>query len=102
MSKIELSRTMAPVSPSFWKGFVDDVISAVSDSDIGVLLQHLDSIEPSKQFTTELKIDRKLPFLDICVQRTIEVYLSLNSHHLRSHKKSVAQKARSNKTSGLH
>ena len=39
--------TTAPVSPSFWKRFVDDVISAVSQGEIVVLLQHLNSIEPS-------------------------------------------------------
>ena len=39
--------TTAPVSPSFWKRFVDDVISAVSQDEIVVLLQHLNSIEPS-------------------------------------------------------
>ena len=41
--------TTAPVSPSFWKRFVDDVISAVSQDEIVVLLQHLNSIEPSIQ-----------------------------------------------------
>ena len=35
--------TTAPVSPSFWKRFVDDVISAVSQNEIVVLLQHLNS-----------------------------------------------------------
>ena len=96
--------TTAPVSPSFWKQFVDDVISAVSQDEIVVLLQHLNSIEPSIQFTVERETDGKLPFLDTCVQRTTDgkletvvyrkpthtdKYLSFNSHHPRSHKKSV-------------
>ena len=96
--------TTAPVSPSFWKRFVDDVISAVSQDEIVVLLQHLNSIEPSIQFTVERETDGKLPFLDTCVQRTTDgkletvvyrkpthtdKYLSFNSHHPRSHKKSV-------------
>ena len=55
--------TTAPVSPSFWKRFVDDVISAVSQDEIVVLLQHLNSIEPSIQFTVERETDGKLPFL---------------------------------------
>ena len=94
-----------PVNPSFWKRFVDDVISAVSVNEIDVLLQHLNSIEPSIQFTVERETDRKLGFLDTCVHRAIEgklktdvyrkpthtdKYLSFNSHHPRSHKKSVA------------
>jgi hypothetical protein len=42
-----------PVSLSFWKRFVNDVISAVSSNEIDILLQHLNSIEPSIQFTVE-------------------------------------------------
>ena len=95
--------TTAPVSPSFWKRFVD-VISAVSQNEIVVLLQHLNPIEPSLQFTVERETDGKLPFLDTCVQRTTDgkletvvyrkpthtdKYLSISSHHPRSHKKSV-------------
>ena len=56
--------TTAPVSPSFWKRFVNDVISAVSQDEIVVLLQHLNSIEPSIQLTIERETDGKLPFLD--------------------------------------
>jgi hypothetical protein len=40
-----------PVSPSFWKRFVDDVISAVSRNESDILMQHLNSIEPSIQLT---------------------------------------------------
>jgi hypothetical protein len=43
-----------PVSLSFWKRFVDDVISAVSRNEIDILLHHLNSIDPSIQFTVEL------------------------------------------------
>jgi hypothetical protein len=45
------------VSLSFWKRFVDDVISAISRNEIDILLQHLNSIEPSIQFTVEREID---------------------------------------------
>ena len=80
------------------------MISAVSQDKIVVLLQHLNSIEPSMLFTVEHETDRKLPFSDTCVQRTTDgklktvvyrkptrtdKYLSFNSHHPRSHKKSV-------------
>ena len=53
---------MPPVSPSLWKQFVDDVISAVSENEIVVLLQQFNSIEPSIQFTVEHHTDRVLPF----------------------------------------
>ena len=90
--------TTAPVSPSFWKRFADDVISAVSQDEFVVLLQHLNSIEPSIQFTVERETDGKLPFLDTYVQRTTDgkfetvvyrkpihayKYLSFNSQHLQ-------------------
>ena len=64
--------TTALVSPSFWKRFVDDVISAVSQDEIVVLLQHLNSIEPSIQFIAERETVGKLPFLDTYVQRTTD------------------------------
>ena len=71
---------------------------------LGITLQHLNSNEPSIQFTVERETDGKLPFLDTCVQRTTDgklatvvyrkpthtdKYLSFNSHHPRSHKKYV-------------
>ena len=80
------------------------MISAVSQNEIVVLLQHLNSIEPSIQFTVERETDGKLPLLDTCVQRATDgkletvvyrkpthtdKYLSFNSHQPRSHKKSV-------------
>jgi hypothetical protein len=46
-----------PVSLSFWKRFVNDVISAASRNEIDILLQHLNSIQPSIQFTVERKIN---------------------------------------------
>ena len=96
----------APVSLSFWKRFVDDVISAVSTNEIDILLQHLNSIEPSIQFTVEREINGHLAFLDLNVHRTVEgkletdvyrkpthtdKYLSYDSHHPVSHKRSVAK-----------
>ena len=61
----------APLNPSFWKRFFDDMISTVSENEINGLLQHLNSIEPSIQFTVERETGRKLAFLYTCVHRII-------------------------------
>jgi hypothetical protein len=66
------SLASVPVSLSFWKRFVDDVISAVSGNEIDIFLQHLNSIEPCIQFTIEREMNRHLVFLDLGVHRTVE------------------------------
>jgi hypothetical protein len=82
--------------------FADDIISAVSGNEIDILLQHLNSIEPSIQFTVEREIIGHLAFLDLDVDRTVkgkletdiyhkpthtDKYLSYNSHHPVSHER---------------
>ena len=61
-----------PVKPFFWKCYVDDVISAVSGNEAERLLSHLNSVEPSIQFTLEREKDRHLPFLDLNVSRGVQ------------------------------
>ena len=94
------------VKPFFWKRYVDDVIFAVSGNEAERLLSHLNSVEPSIQFTLEHEKDRHLPFLDSNVSRReqgnletsvyrkpthTEKYLAFDSHHPICHKKSVAK-----------
>ena len=74
-----------PVSLSFWKRFVDDVISAVSRNEIDILLQHLNSIEPSIQFTVEREINGHLAFLDLNVHRTVEGKLETDAYPKPTH-----------------
>ena len=50
----------SPVKPFFWKRYVNDVISAVSRNEAERLLSHLNSVEPSIQFTLEREKDRHL------------------------------------------
>ena len=61
----------SPVKPFFWKRYVDDVISAVSGNEAERLLSHLNSVEPSIQFTLEREKDRHLPLLDLNVSRGV-------------------------------
>ena len=100
------SNFTSPVKAFFWKRYVDDVISAVSGNEAERLLSHLNSVEPSIQFTLEREKDRHLPFLDLNVSRGVQgnletsvyrksthtnKYLAFNSHHPICHKKSVAK-----------
>ena len=62
----------SPVKPFFWKRYVDDVISAVSGNKAERLLSHLNSVEPSIQFTLKREKDRHLPFLDLDVSRGVQ------------------------------
>ncbi|XP_066017917.1 uncharacterized protein [Pocillopora verrucosa] len=97
---------ISPVKPSFWKRYVDDVISAVSGNKAESLPSHLNSVEPSIQFTLEREKDGHLPFLDLNVSRGVQgnlktsvyrkptqnyKYLAFDSHHPISLKKSVAK-----------
>ena len=87
----------SPVKPFFWKRYVHDVISAVSENEAERLLSHLNSVKPSIQFILEREKDRHLPLLDLNVskgiQGTLETsvyrkpthidkYLAFDSHHL--------------------
>ena len=96
----------SPVQPLFWKRYVDDVISAVSGNEAERLLSHLNSVEPSIQFTIERENDRRLSFLDLNVYRAhrgnletsvyrkpthTDKYLAFDSHHPICHKKSVTR-----------
>ena len=96
----------SPVKPFFWKRYVDDVISAVSGNEAEHLLSHLNSVEPSIQFTLEREKGRHLPFLDLYVSRGVQgnletsvyrkpthtdKYLTFDSHYPICHKKSAAK-----------
>ena len=63
---------ISPVKPFFWKRYVDDVIFAVSGNEAERLLSHLNSVEPSIQFTLEREKDKRLPFLDFNVSRGVQ------------------------------
>ena len=47
----------------FWKRYVDDTCTAIQPCIIEEFHQHLNSIEPSIQFTYEIEQNNQLPFL---------------------------------------
>ena len=104
LEKRALSTSIA--QPCFWKRYVDDVCAAINSSLVQTLQHHLNSIEPSIQFTVERETNRKISFLDVTVCRQdngrlstkvyrkpthTERYLSFHSHHPVAHKRAVVK-----------
>ena len=92
------------LEPSMWFRYVDGTfILWPHQKDVQILLDHVNSIRPSIQFTIEKEQDYKLPFLDILVTRTEQgfrssvyrkptftgQYLIFNSHHPYTVKKGI-------------
>jgi len=57
-----------PTPPPFWKRFVDDTCTAIPPDHLESFHNHLNSIEPSIEFTYELEEQGKLPFLDLLIK----------------------------------
>lgn len=88
----------------FWKRYVDDTCTAVPADKVESLLQHLNGIEDSIQFTVEVESNGQIPFLDVLLTHEADGsistnvyrkpthtdrYLDFESHHPISHKRSV-------------
>lgn len=54
--------------PLFWKHYVDGTCCTLPERDLDNFLIHLNSIEPSIQFTCEQKTDGVLLLLDVRLQ----------------------------------
>ena len=96
-----------PNPPKFWKRYVDNVCVAMKRDETDDILNHLNSIELTIQFTVETEDDdNTLPFLDTrlhhmeggTIQTSIyrklthtDRYLDYMSHHPIEHKKGVVQ-----------
>ncbi|CAK1596643.1 unnamed protein product [Parnassius mnemosyne] len=103
----------APVTPSFYKRYVDDTFTILPSDKVTAFLEHLNSINPKIQFTMELEANNSLAFLDVLVIRNpnntvghtvyrkkthTNRYLNGESHHhpsqLATVGKSLLQRAR--------
>ena len=88
----------------FWKRYVDDTWVVLPEKHVLAFLQYVNSIERSIQFTLEREVNSSISFLDVSVTRTesfsfvtsvfrkkthTDKYLSFDSHHPISQKKSV-------------
>ena len=92
--------------PLFWKRYVDDTLSALPLDQIQAFHHHLNSIEPSIQFTIEEESLGTIAFLDTMVTRhddgslstTVfrkkthaDCYLDFSSHHPLAYKVAVTR-----------
>ena len=102
----EMALGSTSLKPSMWLRYVDDsFILWPHQEDVQILLDHVNSIRPSIQFTMEKEQDNELPFLDVLVKRTeqgfrsseyrkptlIGLYLNFNSQHPYTLKKEIVR-----------
>ena len=88
----------------FWKRYVDDACTALPSHKVQDLLCHLNTTEESINFTVEVEVEGKLPFLDVNLHHAMDgtisatvyrkpthtgLYLNFTSHHPLEHKLSV-------------
>ena len=89
-----IAQSHSPVM--LWRRYIDDTLRFLQKSSVQVVLNHLNSISPSINFTVEQETDNKLPFLDALVSRKedgmlqvcafrkqtyTDRYLPFESHH---------------------
>ena len=92
--------------PPFWKRYVDDTCTALPPDEVHSFHAHLNTIEPSIQFTYEMEENGILPFLDTEITHYTEgslstkvyrkpthtdKYLDFQSHHPLAHKVAVVR-----------
>ena len=102
----EMALGSTSLKPFMWLRYVDDsFILWPHQEDVQILLDHVNSIRPSIQFSMEKKQDNKLLFLEVSVTRTQQgfrssvyrkptltgPYLNFNSHHPSTVKKGMVR-----------
>ena len=102
----DMASRSTSLKPSMQLRYIDDTfILWPQQEDVQILLDHVNSIRPSIQFTMEKEQDNKLPFLDVLVTYTEQgfrssvyckptfttQYLNFNSHHPYMVKKGIVR-----------
>ena len=99
----ELETTVIPKMMNkikFWTRYVDDTFAFVKPAEVEHIHQQLNAYDPHIQFTYEMESERKLPFLDVLIERhdsiletcvyrkktSSNLYMNWNSHSPQSWK----------------
>ena len=76
----------SPHSPYLWKRFVDDTFTIIKSSEKARFLEHLNTIGPNIQFTSEeCRKDGSMPFLDILIAPREDGSLSTTVYRKPTH-----------------
>ena len=81
----DLALSTAAEKPRSWKRYVDDTCCIVKKGTEEGLLQHLNSIRPTIQFTMEVKDEGKISFLDCELHRKEDGRLDVTVHRKATH-----------------
>ena len=78
----ELALESAPSRPRLWKRYLDDTCCILMKGDVDGLLHYLNSVRPTIKFTMEVEEGGSLPFLDMRVNRMVNLTLlyTINRH----------------------
>ena len=81
----DLALSKATEKPRLWKRYVDDTCCIVKKGTEEGLLQHLNSIRPTIQFTMEVEEKGKISFLDCELHRKEDGRLDVTVHRKATH-----------------
>ena len=72
--------TSFPSPPHFWSRYVDDMCCALRTDLVEDFYRHLNSIEPSIQFTLETESEGKVAFLDVLMSLNPDGSIDMTVH----------------------
>jgi len=93
-------------SPRFWRRYIDDTCTAISQDLVTSFHEHLNSVNQNIQFTVEKEWSAQMPFLDVLLTREedgtvstliyrkpthTDQYLVFESRYPMAHKRAVVR-----------